>query len=290
MSIVKSRKIFYAVSGMLVVLASGSLLLRGLNLGVDFKGDARIEITFADEKNGEAVEEAIRGLNLSNISITIENGRDVMIRTRYISEEEHQMLLENLQAVGEFAEKSFVATGPSVGRQLRRNALIAILISLAAIIMYIAFVFRQVSRPVPSWVYGLIAIAALAHDVLITTGVFSYLRYEIDALFISALLTVIGFSVHDTIVVFDRVREHLRHDARGNFEDLVERSLRDTIVRSINTSVTILVSLFAIYFFGGGATQNLALALIIGIGIGTYSSIFIASPLLVTIAKWLGKA
>jgi len=289
MNILKSRVVFYCISGIFVVASATSLLTRGLNLGVDFKGDSRLEVSFADSITRDTIVSSLAPLNLGDIQIDEKSDHLFAIRTKYLTEEEHQNVLTRLRDGRALEEKSFLSTGPSIGRQLRRNALIAIGVSLLAIIIYIAFVFRHVSRPVSSWIYGVIAIVALIHDVTIPTGIFSYMGYEIDAFFVSALLTVLGFSVHDTIVVFDRVREHLRKDAQSSFEEVVGRSLNETIVRSINTSLTTLFSLTAVYFFGGVSTQHLALALMIGIVVGTYSSIFIASPLLVTYAKWRGK-
>ncbi|MEK7151005.1 MAG: protein translocase subunit SecF [Patescibacteria group bacterium] len=290
MNIVKSRKIFYTFSSILFGLSVASLLVYGLNFGVDFKGDARIDIEFKNSvpQKSEIVE-MLKGVGVAVTDIAESSDRRVIIRMNYLTEVEHQKVLTILRTKGEVEEKSFISTGPSVGRQLRRNAITALILALIAIVAYIAFAFRKVSRPVSSWAYGTIAIVALLHDVFVPIGIFSFFHIEIDALFVTALLTVLGFSVHDTIVVFDRVRENLRRSNSGTFEDLVERSLHETITRSINTSLTTVLSLLAVYFFGGVATQNFALALIVGIVIGTYSSIFIASTLLVTVERWKQK-
>ncbi|MEK7576199.1 MAG: protein translocase subunit SecF [Patescibacteria group bacterium] len=290
MNIVASRKIFYTFSGTLFALSIASLLIYGLNLGVDFKGDARIDVEYKNSIPSKSeIVDSLKGAGITVTDVTQSSDHRVLVRMNYLTEADHQKVLATLRAKGEVEEKSFISTGPSVGRQLRRNALIALALALIAIILYVAFAFRKVSRPVSSWIYGVIAVVALLHDVFIPTGIFSFLRIEIDALFVTALLTVLGFSVHDTIVVFDRVRENLRRSSTGNFEELVERSLKETITRSINTSLTTVLSLLAVYFFGGVATKNFALALIIGIIIGTYSSIFIASPLLVTVERWRRK-
>ena len=166
---------------------------------------------------------------------------------------------------------------------------------ILGIVLYITFAFRKVSEPISSWKYGLVAIAALVHDVLIPTGVFAvlghFLGYEVDTLFVTALLVILGFSVHDTIVVFDRVRENLRHSTgRKPFDQIVGESVSQTFTRSINTSLTTLLALIVLYFFGGSTTEHFSLALIIGIAAGTYSSIFIGSPLLVTLNLWKGKS
>ena len=288
MNIVKARKYFYLFSAVLVVLSFASFLFFGLNFGTDFKGDALLDIEYSAPVSAEAVRGDFQTLNLGDVKISIQGDRRFSLRTKYLTQDEHELVLGALKREGEFEEKNFISTGPSIGAQLRRNAILAIIFALVAIILYITFAFRKVSKPISSWIYGSIAVIALFHDIIIPTGLFSLLRFEIDSLFITALLTVFGFSVHDTIVVFDRVRENLRRDVRGKFEDIVERSLRETIGRSINTSLTTLFSLLAVYFFGGPSTQHLALALIAGIVVGTYSSIFIASTLLVTVAKRKG--
>ena len=188
----------------------------------------------------------------------------------------------------EFSEKRFDAIGPTIGQELKRKSIYAIIFVLVLIVLYIAWAFRKVSKPIASWKYGVVAVTALFHDVLIPTGLFSVLGKfagaEVDTLFVTALLTILGFSVHDTIVVFDRVRENLRNSlGRGvDFSAIVEQSIKETIVRSINTSLTVILSLLAVFLFGGESIRYFTLTLIIGVVIGTYSSIFIASPLLVT--------
>lgn len=286
MNIVKARKFFYFLSGLLFALSIASLVVRGLNLGVDFKGETRMEVAFSDQTSRSDIQKVLIELGFPDAQIQQSGDAVFQIRTKYLSEAEHEKIQNGLH--GE--EKNFISIGPSVGAQLRKNSMIAVGAALLAIIIYIAWAFRHVSKPLSSWIYGVVAIVALFHDVVIPTGLFSYLGIEIDTLFITAILTVLGFSVHDTIVVFDRVREHLRKDSRSTFQEVVGRSINETIGRSINTSLTTLFALAAVYFFGGSGTQNLALALIVGIIIGTYSSIFIASTLLVTIAKWKGHA
>ena len=192
-------------------------------------------------------------------------------------------------------EKNFASIGPVLGAEALRKSIFSIVFVILSIVLYITFVFRKVSEPVSSWKYGLTAIVALAHDIIIPIAVFSVLGhfagYEVDTLFVTALLVILGFSVHDTIVVFDRVRENLRHGSSGkSFETVVGESVGQTFARSINTSLTTLLALVILYFFGGEATQHFALALIIGIAAGTYSSVFIGSPLLVTIEKWGRKS
>jgi preprotein translocase subunit SecF len=187
--------------------------------------------------------------------------------------------------------KTFDSIGPILGAEALRKALVSIVLVILGIVLFITFVFRKVSEPVSSWKYGLVAIIALIHDVIIPTGVFSILGhfygYEIDTLFVTAILVILGFSVHDTIVVFDRVRENLRlSSAKKPFIEVVGESINQTIVRSVNTSLTTLIALLVLYFYGGSSTEHFSLALIIGIAAGTYSSIFVGSALLVTIERW----
>ncbi|MEK7649960.1 MAG: protein translocase subunit SecF [Patescibacteria group bacterium] len=290
MKIISYRSIFYTISLVVVGASLAGLLVNGLNFGPDFTGEATLEGAFSTSRPN--LDELRQGLQSANIEVVALQGRgqnDIFLRTRFLDEQSHQEVLRVFNSKGEFTEQSFVSHGPSVGRQLRRNAITAILLTLLAIVCFIAYAFRHVSRPVSSWIYGIIAIVALIHDVAIPTGLFAWLGYQIDSLFISALLTVLGFSVHDTIVVFDRVRENLRRSSGGSFADIAERSLRETFVRSVNTSLTTMLALAAVYFFGGETTKNFSLALLIGIGVGTYSSIFIATPLLVTAERWLHK-
>ncbi|MCR4306599.1 MAG: protein translocase subunit SecF, partial [Candidatus Yonathbacteria bacterium] len=194
-----------------------------------------------------------------------------------------------------FEEERFNSIGPVIGSELKRKAVIAIIIVMVAIILFITFAFRRVSEPVSSWKYGLVAIVALAHDVIIPTGVFAvlgnfFIDFQVNVLFVTALLAILGFSIHDTIVVFDRIRENLRrnkeyHIDKG-FAETVGEGLSQTFTRSINTSMTVVFVMLVLYFLGGEPTRQFALALSVGVIAGTYSSVFIASPLLVVIEKW----
>lgn len=183
-----------------------------------------------------------------------------------------------------FEELRFDSIGPTIGRELKSKAFYSIILVSLAIILYLAYTFRKISYPVESWKYGVSAVIALIHDILIVTGIFSvlghFLGYQIDSLFVTALLTILGFSVHDTIVTFDRIRENLKHHEDKTFEELINDSINQTIVRSINTSMTAIYVLITIYLFGGHTIRHFVLALVLGVTFGTYSSIFIASPLL----------
>ena len=216
----------------------------------------------------------------------------MILRFRHITEDEHQALrVALLQAVGtDIAERRFDTIGPTIGREMGQRSLIAIGLVILLIVSYIAFAFRKVSAPVASWKYGIVTVIALLHDVAIPAGFFalagSLWGYEVDMLAVTAVLTILGFSVHDTIVVFDRVRENLRRRSGEPFPALVGQSIRETLVRSVNTSLTVALALAAVWLLGGESTRMFSITLIIGIIVGTYSSICIASPLLVTWRRW----
>ena len=328
MQIIKNRKIYFSISGLLVAASIFAIAVFGLNLGIDFTGGSLSEIELKEGLQTDITEIEqilISGENpvLESVLVqkTGENG--YVLRFRNVNEDEHQLILKTLRnaltteeykdqnspsgivgvdeegnevdlsETGEsvidqstVAENRFETIGPTIGGELKRKSIYAMIAVILVIIAYIAWAFRKVSEPVSSWKYGVTAVIALLHDVIIPTGVFAVLGYllgiEIDILFVTALLTILGFSVNDTIVVFDRTRENLaRSHYKGEFEQIVNKSVNQTIRRSLYTSLTTFVVLMAIYLFGGESIKNFVLALVIGVIIGTYSSIFLASPLLV---------
>ncbi len=296
MKIVKNRKIFYIISSIVVLASIISLFVFGLNYGIDFKGGSIMEVGYPLERpeNGE-VEALLATSGFKGFSLRASGDTDLIVRTAHLSEEDKTKLLGALSGGGKWPleQKRFSSVGPTLGAELRSKALLSIALVIIAIILFIAFAFRKVSEPISSWKYGLMAIVALIHNVIIPTGVFAilghYLGVEVDALFVTALLVVLGFSVHDTIVVFDRVRENLKKNKEYNkkeiFEETVGKSVSQTLARSINTSLTTIITLVALYIWGSESTKWFSLALLIGITVGTYSSICLASPLLVTIEK-----
>ncbi len=304
MWVVNNRKIFYTVSSILVLGSFVSLIIWGLNPGIDFTGGTLIDVSYA---NGQrpAQSAVIAALAPIDHAVSVRPGTDsktgqpeYIVRMKTIGQADKATVLAALGADGTASStatvKSFDSIGPVLGAEALRKAFLSIVLVILAIVLYITFAFRKVSEPVSSWKYGLVAIIALIHDVIIPTGAFSVLGhlagYEVDTLFVTALLVVLGFSVHDTIVVFDRVRENL-HGAgsRETFAETVGKSISQTFTRSINTSLTTLIALIVLYILGGSTTQHFTLALIIGIAVGTYSSVFIGSPLLVTLNNWQKK-
>jgi preprotein translocase subunit SecF len=294
MHIVKYRKIFYIISAILMVGSIGAITFWGLNPGIDFKGGAALEIEYTKNiPTQDVVQASLTPLNF-DASVRPIGNNGYLIKTKSITDSERQAMEDVLSKEDGFSVKQFSSIGPILGAEAMRKSLVSIFIVLICIVLFITFAFRHVSEPVASWKYGLITVFALSHDVLVPAGVFAFLGHfqgvEIDTLFVTALLVVLGFSVHDTIVVFDRVRENLRisKDERDkkDFEQIVGESINQTFVRSINTSLTTLLALVVLFIFGGDATRMFSLALLIGITVGTYSSVFLGSPLLVTVQKW----
>lgn len=283
MEIIGRKNIFLSISGIFVLASIASVAMFGLNLGIDFTGGSILEVEFEGRIPLAAeIREAVEPLAGGTV-VQLTGERGALIRFRDASEEEHQAVLG---ALGNPEEKRFYSIGPVIGAELARKAVIALGIAILFIVLYIAWAFRRVSEPVSSWKYGIVAIVALLHDIIIPTGIFAFFGWwtgvQIDLFFVSALLTILGFSVHDTIVVFDRVRENLANLERPeSYGVTVERSVNQTLVRSINTSFTTFLVLAAVFFLGGSTIAYFALVLLLGVLFGTYSSIFVASPLLV---------
>ncbi|MSU45394.1 MAG: protein translocase subunit SecF [Candidatus Zambryskibacteria bacterium] len=291
MWIVNHRKLFYSISGILVIGSIVAMLMYGFNFGIDFKGGAILEVEYTQIiPSLDTVNKALSPLKVDATARQIgESG--YLIRMKSLSEPERVQVLQALEisGVAKFEQKRFDSIGAVLGNEAAKKSVTSIVIVILAIVLFIAFAFRHVSEPVSSWKYGMVAVIALIHDVIVPTGIFVILGhfkgFEIDTLFVTALLVILGFSVHDTIVVFDRVRENLKVHKNKPFAHTVGESISQTFTRSINTSLTVVFSLLVLYFFGGEATHNFTLTLLIGIIAGTYSSIFIGSPLLVTIQE-----
>ena len=290
MNIVKLRKIWYLISLVLILPGIMALFFWGLKPGLDFKGGTLMEVQFTNSTDKNTLETGLKDLNLENLAVQTSGQNTYILRTAPLSQEQKGKLSEAISKIGESKELRFETVGPTVSNDLKKKATIAIILASLAIIFYIAFAFRQVPRPASSWRFGVCAVIAFFHDLAFVTGVFAilghYFNYEVDSLFITALLTIMGFSVHDTIVVFDRIRENLRKHPSSSFETNVNDSILQTINRSLNTSLTVLIVLAAMYFLGGTSLKHFVLALLIGIAIGTYSSIFNAAQLLVSWQGW----
>ncbi|MBP9771476.1 MAG: protein translocase subunit SecF [Candidatus Pacebacteria bacterium] len=294
MFVINHRNIFFAISGLLVIASVVAITLFGLKPSVDFTGGSIIEVEFASSTPDTAlVATALTEAGFDNALIRTSDANELNIRTRPLAEGDRDTIIAALEKVGgPLTVERLSSVGPTVGEELRRKTTIAIILVVLMTILYIAFTFRKVSKPISSWMYGIVAILTLLHDVIIPAGVFAILGHfaglEADTLFVVALLTILGVSINDTIVVFDRIRENLGllgDRASQGFAETVGKSLEQTYARSFNTSFTIVLVLAVLFFLGGPTIHSFMLTLLVGQIAGTYSSIFIASPLLVVIAN-----
>jgi preprotein translocase subunit SecF len=288
MKIIQQRGKFFVLSGALVIASIVLLFTWGLKPGIDFKGGVLTEVKFKESapSNTEFTEK-LQDLKLDDLTVQVSGGNKILVKFISDDDEINSKVQEKIKEVypNSVVERtSFISS--AISKELKSRAIQATVLAIVGIMIYIMWAFRRVSYPVESWKYGLAAIIALAHDVIIVLGVFAYLGHqysvEVNIPFVAALLTILGYSVNDTIVIFDRIRENLNKvEAKKKFEDTVNRSINESLARSINTSLTVIVVLLAIIFFGGESIQHFSIALLIGITLGTYSSIFIASAILV---------
>ncbi len=300
MYIVNHRTIFFIITGLLLAVAIGAITVFGLPLSIDFTGGSLVEVTYtAARPDVTTVQKELAPLSLGEISVRQSGTNGITLRSRTLTPTEHQAVLTALAEGGttKLTEDRFTSVGPSLGSELGTKAIWALVAVIAAIVLYIAWAFRRVSKPVSSWVYGLIVIAILVHDIVIPTGFYAILCHftgaQVDSLFVVALLAILGYSVNDTIVIFDRIREHLNHNAHAHikesFDVTVGKSITETLGRSINTSLTVVLALLALVFVGASATINFAIVILVGVIAGTYSSILLAAPLLIPLATVFAK-
>lgn len=300
MWVIKYKKIWYTLSVILLAASIFAIFTYGFRFSIDFRGGTITEVKYEGSFPAKGqIEAVLNRLDIGGYSVRPSGDDSYVVRTKELTQEERNELEEMLYSISstKFTIERQNTIGPVAGSELQRKATVAIAVVVLMIVLFIAFAFRKVSNPISSWKYGLATVIALAHDVIIPTGIFVWLGhtagYEIDLLFVTGLLAILGYSVHDSIVVFDRVRENLsiNQDKKISepFETTVGKSVSQTFARSINTSVTIFITLLALYIYGPAATKQFALLLTVGVIIGTYSSIFVASPLLVTFYNWQKK-
>jgi preprotein translocase subunit SecF len=292
----KFKKIFYVFSIIAIILSITSIFIFKLELGIDFTGGSMLEVEYEDERPSiQLIQDKIKEITLEKVIVQPVEQKGIILKTKDTSEEMYAKAIEKLKELGTLKQDAsqFETIGPVIGNELKDKTKIVIILSLMAIVFYIAYSFRKISRPVNSFAYGFTSLIALCHDVLIPLGIFAFLGklygVQITIPVITAFLTVLGYSINNSVVVFDRARENLLRSREVSFENIINKSLNETLTRSINTSLTTLFVLFAIFFFGGETLRYFSLTLILGISCGTYSSIFLVTPLLVTYLEWREK-
>ncbi|MFH1671682.1 MAG: protein translocase subunit SecF [Candidatus Portnoybacteria bacterium] len=293
-SFLKYKTVYFIISGVLVSASIIALFVFGLKPGIDFTGGSILEIEYkAERPENQEMKDSLIEFELGEIYVQPTGESGVILRMTDVTQETHAKIIERLSQQSELEELRFESIGPVIGKELREKTNVVVLLSLLAIVFYIAFSFRKLTFPVKSWQYGIASLFALFHDVLIPLGALAFLgKYygiQITIPVIVALLTVLGYSINNTVVVFDRIRENLLKRAGKDYEDTVNISLNQTLGRSLATSLTTLLVLLSIFFFGGETLRYFSLALILGIIAGTYSSFFLVSPLLVAWLKMRGK-
>lgn len=300
MFVVRHRRFFFILTGVLLAGSILATLIIPPKLSIEFTGGSLLEVSYEGERPAlDTVRDRVAPLELGEPSVRESGENAITLRTRTLAPEERTMLLSALSVQGTepITELRFNSIGPSLGNELAIKALYAILAVTLAIVLYIAWAFRGVSRPVPSWGYGLIAVFMLAIDIIVPTGFYAvyalFTGAQFDSLFVIALLALLGYCVNDVIVIFDRIREHLRNNqedkVKESFEVTVGKSIDETMGRSINTGMTVVLALLSLVIFGSEATRNFALVMMVGVAAGTFSSITRSAPLLIPIASWLEK-
>lgn len=299
MFVVNHRAFFFWLTGLLLVGSVVALVVLPPKLSIEFTGGSLVEVAYHDARPDlAALKGSVNNLALGEFSLRASGEKGVTIRSRSLTPEEHTALLSALGLNGgsAFTEMRFNSIGPSLGKELATKALYAIGAVVLAIMLYIAFAFRKVSKPVPAWGYGITAVAMLIIDIIVPSGFFAVYAYftgaQIDTLFVIALLALLGYCINDVIVIFDRVREHLRLNEEQNvverFEETVGKSITETLGRSINTALTVALALIALIVVGSEATRTFAVVMLVGVVAGTFSSICRSAPLLIPIAQKFG--
>jgi preprotein translocase subunit SecF len=300
MYVIRHRALFFWITGLILAVAIAAILFFGLPLGIDFSGGSLMQVSYpAGVPALATIEQEVATVPVGAVSVRSAGTNAVSLRARTLTPAEHTAILAALGVNGtvQATELSYTSVGPALGSQFTNKALWALLAVVLAIVVYVAFVFRKVSRPVPSWGYGITVVAMLAIDLIVPTGFYAVLCHytgaEVDSLFVVALLALLGYCVNDVIVIFDRIREHLSKNEKMNikesFEDTIGKSIDETMRRSINTGLTVALALLALIFLGPPATRDFALVMMVGILIGTFSSIARSAPLLIPIAGWFSK-
>ncbi len=286
----EKQYLFFVLPAFFLILSLIAIVAWGLKPGIDIAGGSMLEVSYTENRpEVQVLSESLQKLEYGEVRVQASGDNNLILRQRELSADEKKKLMEALGTFGTVTEVQFNSVGPSIGEEIVRKSWWAIGLVSLAIIAFIAFAFRHVSKPVESWKYGVVAVVTLLHDILIPTGLFAYLGYargaEVGVFFIVAILTTLGISINDTIVVFDRIRENLKLNEEAHrievFKEVVWKSIVQTMARSINTSVTVVIMLVSLFVLGPESTKDFSLTLIVGMIAGTYSSVFLASPMLI---------
>lgn len=286
--LIRNRKIWYLVSALMLAAGIFGLVVFKLKLGIDYTGGTIIVYQGNQSNLLSVVEESVKSQNVENLQIKKTGDNEVTVKMPPIDNQTHAKITESIKSkASDTTEIKYDVIGPTIGKDLTNKSILAVIFASIGIILYIAYSFRKVPKPLSSWKFGVLAVVALIHDLIITAGIVAIIGHfyswmEVDSLFITALLTIMGFSVHDTIVVYDRLRENYIKNPHQDIEITTEESVNQTLARSINTSLTTIIVLLALALFGGAPIRHFVITLMIGITVGTYSSIFVASPLVVS--------
>lgn len=302
MSFIRLSRLLLPLSVLLIIASAVVFISPGPHVSIEFTGGTLMELSLSDGKNQDDLAAAMNTFTLADEPLQAANiartrTETYFVRTQTLTNDDHTALIAHLEsAIGKVQELQYTTIGPTVGSSLQRRAIWALLAASFAIVLYLALAFRAVPRHMNPWTFGISAIIALVHDIIITVGIFTvlswYTTFQIDTLFITALLSIMGYSVSDTIVIFDRIRENLLLDGKkaGTFAAIADRGLLQSFTRTINTGLGALIMLFALFFFGSESIRWFILALIAGTIIGTYSSYFVATPLLVLWQTWKARS
>ncbi|OQA04855.1 MAG: preprotein translocase subunit SecF [bacterium ADurb.Bin400] len=286
--IIRNSKYWYIFSSLLAVLSIVSLVAFGLRVGIDYRGGTVMEIKSNSTDRVKVINESLNANNFTNYQIKEGGDNRIILRLPAITAEQHTTLLSAFKSkLPDITETKYDTVGPTIGKDLTKKSVIAVILASIGIILYIAYAFRRMPKPLSSWLFGFAAVVALVHDLLITAGIVSLLGHffhwmEVDVLFITALLTIMGFSVHDTIVIYDRLRENFIRNPHKEISQSAEESINQTLVRSINTSLTLILALLAMIILGSESIRHFIVTLTVGVTIGTYSSILVSAPLVVS--------
>lgn len=293
--IIKRTPYWFILSGSLITLSIVSLCVFGLRLGIDYRGGTSLEFSSSNPDKIKIAEDVIKKQSIDSFEIQPRSNNKILLKLPVLTNDQHVAINKELNIkLKNYSETSYDTVGPTISSDLTKKSIWAIILSSIGIIFYIAYAFRRVPKPLSSWIFGISAVIALIHDLLITTGFVSFAGHyvkwlEVDSLFVTALLTIMGFSVHDTIVVYDRLRENFIKNPHQKIELTAEESVNQTLARSINTSMTVIIVLLALYLLAGETIKHFVLILIVGVFFGTYSSIFVASAIVTVWHKKIEK-